>query len=618
MKAFFFILLSIFQLQYSWCSVVLIDKGFESIEFKEQYNVFIDSNNIWKEKGIECINNKKGFSSYNVPYLKYRNNYPLILKFDIVTSQTADSNFVIDFQHADIDRLQLLVVDSSGKSYSSKILGDKLPFKNRYKQYRFFAIPIKLKPNDKYQVYVALEKPNRVLTTKIILSSENKWEQNAINENISNGLIAGLFSSFIVIGLILFLILSQFIYLYYSAYALMIFLLLFALNGYAYQYFFPELPNLQHYFIILIQLFGLLFLNLYAFNFTGLTRHSLFFKLLSKGISLLYVSLILFVLVSINTEYENERILGDFLLVVEISNFIFLLIAPLLFYLKTKKQEAIVFFVSYSMVGISLFYATFSFIIPQLRYVMLMDTLSIGLFLEMLILSTYMIYSYKALIDKKLKIEYDLQIERTKNQLAFIDGQEQEKRSIALYLHDNISSQLIIALNKFKKNIADVSLNSELDLIAFDTERSIKNVNNELRNISHQLLPVALESVGLAAAISQLLNDYYNVFKVHFHAQDMPEKLPHNISLNIYRIVQELLKNALQHSNANNVYIQLIGYEEYFELQYEDDGKGINLNELRKGIGFRSIDFRVQLLNANIQMESTVDKGLFISIKTPF
>jgi hypothetical protein len=123
--------------------------------------------------------------------------------------------------------------------------------------------------------------------------------------------------------------------------------------------------------------------------------------LLSKGISLLYVSLILFVLVSINTEYENERILGNFLLVVEISNFVFLLVAPLLFYLKTKKQEAIVFFISYSVVGISLFYATFSFFIPQLRYVMLMDTLSIGLFLEMLILSTYMIYSYKTLIDKK-------------------------------------------------------------------------------------------------------------------------------------------------------------------------------------------------------------------------
>jgi signal transduction histidine kinase len=60
-----------------------------------------------------------------------------------------------------------------------------------------------------------------------------------------------------------------------------------------------------------------------------------------------------------------------------------------------------------------------------------------------------------------------------------------------------------------------------------------------------------------------------------------------------------------------------MGYENYCELHYEDDGKGFDINNFTKGIGFRSIDFRVQLLNADIQLESNINKGLFIYIKIP-
>ncbi len=158
MKAIFLILLSIFQLQYSWCSVVLIDKGFEFIEFNEQYNIFIDSNNIWKEKGIENIKHEEAFYVYNKQYLKLRSNYPVFLKFDIKTSNIVEENFILDFQHADIDKLQLYVVDNEGNFFISNILGDKQPFYNRYKQYRFFAIPVKLAPNKEYKIFLCVRK----------------------------------------------------------------------------------------------------------------------------------------------------------------------------------------------------------------------------------------------------------------------------------------------------------------------------------------------------------------------------------------------------------------------------------------------------------------------------
>ena len=600
-----------------WADTVVVDTDFKSVEFNERFYVFIDNNNIWKEKGIENIKHEDAFSVYNKKYLKLRSNHPVVLKFVIKTSDITQEDFILDFQHADIDRLQLYIEDNEGNFFVSNILGDKQPFNNRYIKYRFFAIPLKLLPQKEYKVFLSLEKPKKVITAKISLSTLHEWQNTAINSNIKNGLLLGLFFSFIIIGIILFIILYDRIYLYYSAYAFMIFMLLFSINGYSYQFLFPCSSNLQQYFIVFVQLMGLIFLNLYAFNFTGLSKHSIVFSFIKSGFISIYLVYIVITCFLLGHNYSIEYFLGNMLMVIELINFLFLLTAPLWLYYKTRKQAALAFFVSYLTVGISLCYSTVSFIIPQLRYYLLIDFLTIGLFTEMLILSTYMIFRYKSVLKHKQQTETALQIERTKNQLAFIEGQEQEKKNMALYLHDHISSQLFIALSKIKSIINDISLNEENKKNIHEAEKNIYTVNSELRSISHQLLPVALESVGLVASLNQFVNEHSNYFKTHFHAQDMPDKLNHNTVLNIYRIIQELLKNALQHSNASNVYIQLMGYENYCELHYEDDGKGFDINNFTKGIGFRSIDFRVQLLNADIQLQSNINKGLFIYIKIP-
>jgi signal transduction histidine kinase len=332
---------------------------------------------------------------------------------------------------------------------------------------------------------------------------------------------------------------------------------------------------------------------------------------------LIYFVLIAVTCFLVGNNYAIKFFLGKLLLIIELGNFFFLMFVPLWFYFKTRYHGALAFSVSYSAVGVSLLYSTFSFLMPGLKYYLVVDLLTVGLFVEMLLLSAYMIYSYKNMLKHKTNTENELQIERIKNQQAFIQGQEEEKKALALFLHDHVASQLTITLNQLKANFDIQTSQTSYEALIFNAETGIRQANADIRSLSHQLLPVALDTLPITDAVHQLLLENNTSFKPIFLAHDIPEKLSVSVTLNIYRIMQELLKNAVTHAQASEVFVQLIGHPGHIELHYEDDGKGFNKNDLKKGIGFRSMEFRAHLMNATFSVESQQGKGVLVSMRIP-
>jgi signal transduction histidine kinase len=593
-----------------------VSPGFTEAEFNEHFQLFIDSEQVWQSQGLEKLSSEPRFVPYHKRFLKIRNNFPVVLQFNFRTENIAPGQYIFDFQHADIDSLQVHLSDNLGNRFISTVLGDALPFAQRYRQYRFFAVPLALQPHRDYKLCVALHKPHSFITTKIALATSARWENRVIRSNVVNGLTLGLFFSFIIIGLVMFLVLSQRIYIFYSAYAIAVFLILFSINGYSYQFLFPGLPQLQQYFMILVQLFGLIFLNLYAFELTGLYAHSRFFRLCRNGMVAAYLLFIGITLLLFLRVITVNALLSNLLLGSELVNFIFLLLVPGWFYAKTRQPGALAFSVSFLVVGLSMLYSAFSFLIPGLPYYLLVELLAYGLFAEMLLLSLYMIYSYKKVLHVKMQAELELASERLKNQEAFIQGQEDEKKSIALFLHDHIGSQLTIIMNQLKKIMPGKEQPHSGPDIA-EMEKNIRHVSSELRHLSHQLLPVSLDTLALPEALRQLMMDHEADFATRFYTQDVPESLPEYLRLHIYRIVQELLKNAVQHAQATEVFVQLIGYDDCLELHYEDNGKGLQKVNWKKGMGFRSLEFRAQLLKARYTVESLPHKGLLLLMEIP-
>lgn len=592
---------------------IQINETFNTYSLKESFLTKVDSSFYWEKNGISFFNNESGFQEYQKPFIKHKSRFPVIVKFHVQTVEKVPEEVIVEFQHADIDKLQLFVADKEGNTWESKILGDKDVFKNRYFDYRYFAVPLKLKPNNSYNCYLALEKKNRMITGAIVVSEKSFWEDKVRNQNVFNGLAFGVFFSFIILGFILFAVLKQNTYLYYGVYAISIFLLLFSINGYSYQFLFPSSPAIQNVFILLVQLSGLLFLNLYAFNFMMLHKISKHFNTIKNTLGIIYISIVLLILVSSQFNWQIEHIVSPILFALEASNFLFLLFVPVFIYIKYKKTEALVFSLSYLCVGVSLAYSILSFIFPAIPYVLLSKSLNVSFFIEMLILSSYMVFNYKKTFNEKIKAEQELNLQTAKSQEAFIEGQEIEKKNVALNLHDNIGAQLVI----LKNNIESISQNDINANKIDELKKQVSEISSEIRTISHEMLPVTLEDVGLENALYQLLLKHDKFFKTHFYSKDIPDSISYNISIQLYRIVQELLKNTVTHAQASNVYLQLIGYDDYFELHYEDDGKGFDFEKNKKGLGLKSIFFRAQNIMAEIDIESEPQRGFLCTIKTP-
>lgn len=204
---------------------------------------------------------------------------------------------------------------------------------------------------------------------------------------------------------------------------------------------------------------------------------------------------------------------------------------------------------------------------------------------------------------KRLLVENELRLAILESQLAFFKGQEEEKQKIAQNLHDNLGTSLTflrIELERVLKNRPDVSLSM--------VQNELEKVSKELRGVSHDLYPISLKDGGLISGIKELLFRVDDSIKVHFSYQDIPE-MSDEKKLQLYRVLQELLKNTMTHSNADNIYVQLDLDSSLFSILYEDDGQGVDMSKIEYGIGLKNISSRCNSISANCTFESAIGNG---------
>mgnify|MGYP001952413979 CR=1 FL=1 len=95
------------------------------------------------------------------------------------------------------------------------------------------------------------------------------------------------------------------------------------------------------------------------------------------------------------------------------------------------------------------------------------------------------------------------------------------------------------------------------------------------------------------------------------------QKIPGDIKMNIYRIMQETVQNINKYAKANNVKVALKAEDDFIHLTISDDGIGFNLNTKKDGIGIKNIRSRIERLNGNVEFISELKKGTSVVIKIP-
>ena len=167
------------------------------------------------------------------------------------------------------------------------------------------------------------------------------------------------------------------------------------------------------------------------------------------------------------------------------------------------------------------------------------------------------------------------------------------------------------------------SLEDAVDEDAED-ERIWKNSLNlideactEIRNVSHNMMPNVLIKSGLSQALRELA-DKINAagqLKVLLDAPPLNGNLDETTEVGIYRIVQEILNNTIKHSEASEAKITCVEKMNSLLVQVKDNGKGIDLAKIKnsKGIGWKNIQSRVELLNGSLNIET--NKGTEVNIE---
>ena len=202
--------------------------------------------------------------------------------------------------------------------------------------------------------------------------------------------------------------------------------------------------------------------------------------------------------------------------------------------------------------------------------------------------------------------------------LAEITTLENERARIASDLHDELGP--ILSAVKFKINSLDIHSSGD-QLILDKSNKNIDEIISRMREISNDLLPNTLLRKGLITAMEESVEDLKksNKLEIKFTYQQAVD-IPKEKTVNIYRILQEIIHNTLKHAQAIELRIELKQEKQRLVILTEDNGKGFDYNQQSKentGLGLRNLLSRTEVLGGNMYIESRSGKGTKYTFEIP-
>lgn len=250
----------------------------------------------------------------------------------------------------------------------------------------------------------------------------------------------------------------------------------------------------------------------------------------------------------------------------------------------------------------------------ELTYYMILIAGTSGMLLLTIAIILFVYLYQRKLIKRKLayqKIEDLLQKQELNSAYAILQAQDKERKRIAQDLHDNLGS-ILVTLNMYADILVQKQTAEEKNDLADKISKLALQANEETRNVSHSLDSGTLQHFGLKTALIDLVDAIKEAKSIEVNLEIELHKIENGaISLNLYRIIQELFNNTLKHANASIITIELTqSKENHLSLIYEDNGIGFNLNEvMKKGMGLTNLKTRVENMNGELTIDAVMGKG---------
>ncbi|MEI3791019.1 MULTISPECIES: tetratricopeptide repeat-containing sensor histidine kinase [unclassified Chryseobacterium] len=217
-----------------------------------------------------------------------------------------------------------------------------------------------------------------------------------------------------------------------------------------------------------------------------------------------------------------------------------------------------------------------------------------------------------------LAMEKEKQNSKISTLTALLEGQEQERGRLARDLHDGLGG--LLSGTKLQLSSLDLHQSENIEDGISKSINQIDGAVEELRRVAHNLMPDLLMKYGLEAAIQEFATRMSNsALDIHTEFINYSNSIPEDKQLILYRIIQELVNNAIKHADTSEIIIQISEEENVLHLTVEDNGKGFDPASLdvRKTAGFHNIESRVQFLKGTMNITSELNIGTSIELQIP-
>src|SRR3954447_12067742 len=210
-----------------------------------------------------------------------------------------------------------------------------------------------------------------------------------------------------------------------------------------------------------------------------------------------------------------------------------------------------------------------------------------------------------------------LEAERRRTSSTALAAQEQERARVARDLHDEVNQSLTGLLLRLEAARAKAPVEVAHELA--ETKALANQAMEELLMLARQLRPTALDDLGLKAALSGHVKELGRRSRIStsFDSEGDFSRLPADVQLVLYRVAQEALSNAIQHSGASHVRVRLLRPGDRVELRVEDNGSGFTFDQAARGLGIAGMRERALLVGGDMHVESRPGAGTRVRLTVP-
>lgn len=218
-------------------------------------------------------------------------------------------------------------------------------------------------------------------------------------------------------------------------------------------------------------------------------------------------------------------------------------------------------------------------------------------------------------------LDYQRKLKRLNLDLTKVE--ESERRKIALNLHDGLGQTISIAHIKLS-SLLNTPISEKVDKIIRESAELIHTAIQESRTLTYDLSPPILFELGLVAALEWRLEQVREKFGMTtvFKCDERDLRMPNEISIMLYRIINELVLNVIKHAEAKQIKVEIHDDPKNIYFEISDDGKGYSYPpkahlSKQSGLGIFSINERLESIHGQLQVESALSKGTKTTIIIP-